>query len=156
PPGLEEAANAILTFETKAEEDIEYAGAITLSLRFSCSDIDSHVIARLSRIDGTGQLHPLSLGSIRPALRRVDAERSTAVEIAIDMDKPEALTPGEPVALLFSLTPRPMLLQKGEKLRLDIASRTDLLRSDPSHGYEQFEMVVPPYFSRNTIHYGEQ
>jgi uncharacterized protein len=156
PPNLDEAANAVLTFERKVDEDVEYAGAVSLSLQFSCSDIDSHVIARLSRIDGSGELHPLSLGSIRPALRRVDHKRSTAVEIAIDMDRPEPLVPGEPVTLLFSLTPRPVLLRKGESLRLDIASRTDLLRSDPSHGYEQFEMVVPPYFSRNTIHFAEQ
>ena len=58
--------------------------------------------------------------------------------------------------LRFSLTPRPVLLQPGERLRLDIASRTDLLRSNVGHGYEQFEMIVPPYFSRNTIHYGAE
>ena len=37
---------------------------------------------------------------------------------------------------------------------LDIASRTDLLKSDVSHGYAQFDLPAPPYFSRNTIHYG--
>jgi hypothetical protein len=39
-------------------------------------------------------------------------------------------------------------------LRLDIGSRTDLLRSDQGHGHAQFDMPVPPYYSRNTIHYG--
>ena len=78
------------------------------------------------------------------------------MEIAIDIDKPEPLVPGEPVTLLFSLTPRPALFRKGEKLRLDIGSRTDILRSDVSHGYEQFDMQVPPYFSRNSIHYGAE
>jgi hypothetical protein len=29
------------------------------------------------------------------------------------------------------------------------------LRDNVSHGYEQFDMQVPPYFSRNTIHFGE-
>lgn len=77
------------------------------------------------------------------------------MEIAIDIDKPEPLVPGEPVDLLFSLTPRPALFRKGEKIRLDIASRTDILRSDVSRGYEQVDMQVPPYFSRNSIHYGE-
>jgi uncharacterized protein len=155
PPGLDEAANPILSYEVQTTEDCEYAGPITASLRFSCSDIDSHVVARLSRIDKDGALHLLSMGAIRPALRRIDHERSTSCEIAIDMDKPEPLVPGEPVTLLFSLPPHPVILKKGEKLRLDLASRTDLLRSDPGHGYEHFEMVVPPYFSRNTIHYGE-
>jgi putative CocE/NonD family hydrolase len=154
PPRFDEAANPILTFETTVTDAVQYAGPVTLSLRFSCSDIDSHVIARLCRVDTGGGFHLLSMGSIRPALRRIDRLRSTATEIAINMDKPEPLVPGEPVTLLFSLTPRPVLLKTGERLRLDLASRTDLLRSDVSHGYAHFDMIVPPYFSRNTIHYG--
>ena len=154
PPELDEVANPILTFQTVLEEDTEFVGAVTLSLRFSCSEIDSHVIARLGRVDPSGGDHLLSMGSIRPACRRIDAERSTAVEIAIDIDKPEPLVPGELITLLFSLTPRPALFRKGERLRVDIGSRTDILRSDISHGYEQFDMQVPPYFSRNSIHYG--
>ncbi len=34
------------------------------------------------------------------------------------------------------------------------ASRTDLLKSDVSHGHVHFNLPVPPYFSRNTLHYG--
>jgi hypothetical protein len=64
------------------------------------------------------------------------------------------LAPYQPVTLRFSLSPRPVLLKVGEKLRLDIGSRTDLLFGDVSHGYEQFQMVVPPYYSRNTLHFG--
>jgi putative CocE/NonD family hydrolase len=154
PSGLDEAANPILTFEPLIEEDVQYAGPSTASLSFSCSEIDSHVLARLGRVDNDGNLHQLSMGSIRPALRRRDKERSTACEIALSMDNPEPLEPYKPVTLLFSLSPRPVLLKVGEKLRLDIASRTDLLFSDVAHGYEQFQMVVPPYFSRNTLHYG--
>jgi uncharacterized protein len=33
-----------------------------------------------------------------------------------------------------------------------VGSHTDLLRSDVSRGHAQFEMHVPPYFSRNTLH----
>jgi len=58
------------------------------------------------------------------------------------------------VTLRFSLTPQPVVLKVGERLRLDIASRVDLLRSDQSHGHAQFDMQVPPYFARNTMHYG--
>ncbi len=155
PPELDQVANPILTFEATVDEETEFAGSLTLSLRFSCSEIDSHVIARLGRVDASGGYHLLSMGSIRPACRKIDAERSTAVEIAIDIDQPEPLVPGEPVTLRFSLTPRPALFKKGERLRLDIGSRTDILRSNVSHGYEQFDMQVPPYFSRNHIHYDE-
>jgi hypothetical protein len=37
-----------------------------------------------------------------------------------------------------------------------VGSRTDLLRSDVSRGHAQFEMHVPPYFSRNTLHHGPE
>lgn len=56
--------------------------------------------------------------------------------------------------LLVSLTPQPAVVKPGERLVLDIASRTDLLRSDVGHGHAHFDMQVPPYFSRNTLHYG--
>lgn len=74
--------------------------------------------------------------------------------MAIDVSYPEPLVPGEPVTLRFSLTPHPVVLQKGERLRLDVGSRTDTLLSDASHGHAQFGMHVPPYFSRNTLHHG--
>ena len=93
---------------------------------------------------------------IRPACRKIDVKRSTASEIAIDIDVPEPLSPGEPVRLMFSLTPQPVLLGAGERLRFDVGSRMDLLRSDQSHGHAQFDMQVPPYFSRNTLHYGPE
>jgi hypothetical protein len=58
------------------------------------------------------------------------------------------------VVLRFSLTPFPVLLRAGERLRLDLGSRTDLLRKDPGEGYVQFDMPVPPYLCRNTVHCG--
>ena len=60
------------------------------------------------------------------------------------------------VTLRFSLTPQPVVLKAGERLRLDIGSRTDLLVSNVSQGRAQFQMQVPPYFSRNTLHYGAE
>jgi predicted acyl esterase len=72
------------------------------------------------------------------------------------MNVPEPLIPNEPVTLRFSLTPQPVLLRVGERLRFEVGSRTDLLLSDQSHGRAQFQMQVPPYFSRNTLHYGAE
>jgi uncharacterized protein len=91
---------------------------------------------------------------IRPACRRIDTTRSTAIEIVHDIDTPEPLVRGKPVTLRFSLTPHPVVPKVGERLRFDIASRTDLLRGDQSHDHARFDMQVPPYFSRNTVHYG--
>jgi hypothetical protein len=72
--------------------------------RLSCTEIDSHVIARLSRTRADGEHSLLSLGSIGPACWRIDAERSTSTAIAINIDTPEPLVPREPVTLRFSLT----------------------------------------------------
>jgi hypothetical protein len=152
--GFDEVANQILSFELPVETQVELTGPVTSSLSFSSNEIDSHVVARTGRVTRDGTYEILSMGSIRPACRRIDAARSTTTEIAIDNDAPQPLTPDVPVTLRFSLTPQPVVLEPGERLRLDIASRTDLLRSDVSHGHAQFDMQVPPYFSRNTLHYG--
>ena len=129
-PGFDEVANQILSFDLPIETEIELTGPVTLSLSFSSNEIDSHVIARTGRVARDGTHEILSMGSIRPACRRIDAARSTTTEIAIDIDTPEPLKPGVPVTLRFSLTPQPVVLKPGERLRLDVGSRTDLLRSD--------------------------
>jgi putative CocE/NonD family hydrolase len=77
PAGLEEAANFMLTFESLADSDAQYAGPVTASLRFSCSEIDSHVLARLGALTGMEifiscrwvQSVRLSAASIPPAVR---------------------------------------------------------------------------------------
>ncbi|MCC2596978.1 CocE/NonD family hydrolase [Pusillimonas sp. MFBS29] len=155
-PGFDEVANQLVSFETTITQDVEFSGPVTASLSFSSNEIDSQVVARLGRVDGNGAYHLLSLGTIRPACRTIDIGRSTQTEIAINIDQPEPLIPGKAVTLKFSLTPQPVRLGSGEKLRLDIGSRTDLLRSDQSHDHAQFDMQVPPYYSRNTIHYGPE
>ncbi|QFR33792.1 CocE/NonD family hydrolase [Ancylobacter sp. TS-1] len=154
PAGFDEVESQRLTFEMPVEEEMELTGPVTVSLSFSCNEIDSHVVARTGLVSADGGYRILSMGTMRPACRRIDAARATATEIALDIDRPEPLVPGEPVTLRFSLTPQPVVLKPGERLRLDIASRTDLLRSDVSHGHAQFDMQVPPYYARNTLHYG--
>jgi hypothetical protein len=41
-------------------------------------------------------------------------------------------------------------------LRLEIASRIDLLKGRNRDGYLHFNLAVPPYFSRNTLHLGPE
>ncbi|QNK02213.1 CocE/NonD family hydrolase [Dyella telluris] len=153
--GFDDVANQTLSFAWLAAQDTEFAGAVTARLRFSCNEIDSHVVARLSHVSAAGAETLLSMGMIRPARRRLDPSRGSRCEIAMDTDVVEPLVPGEPVTLEFSLTPAPVLVRQGEQLRLSVASRTDLLRSDQSHDHAHFDCQVPPYFSRNTIHCGE-
>jgi putative CocE/NonD family hydrolase len=153
--GIDEQANQVLTYELAVRDETVVAGAVTANLVFSCNEIDSYVVARLSRVDAEGARHHLSMGAIRPAARTVDPSRSTSAEVAIDSDIRVPLAPGEPVELRFSLTPAPTRLEHGDTLRLDVASRTDLLRMSPGDGYAQFDLPVPPYLSRNTLHYGD-
>jgi len=156
PGGFDEVANQLLTYEMTVAETTEFSGPVSAHLKFSCNEIDSHVVARLGRVDKGGTYHLLSMGTISPARRRLDPARNTACEIVIDTQAPQPLTPGEPVNLSFSLTPAPTQLAPGEMLRFDVASRSDILRSDVSHGYVHFDLPVPPYFSRNTLHYGPE
>lgn len=152
--GFDEVANQLLTYELRAERPMRLAGPVSLTLSFSSNEIDSHLVARLGRVAQDGSYHLLSLGAMSPARRRRDPARDTACEIVHDTSVPEPLQPGVPVALTFSLTPGPTQLQPGDRLRLEVASRLDLLRSDVSHGYVHFDMPGPPYFARNTLHYG--
>lgn len=154
PGGLDEVVNQRLVYELRATEPMRLAGPITARLRFSCNEIDSHIIARLGRVGADGAYRLLSMGTISPARRRIDADRSTTCEIAHIIGAVEPLVPGTPVDLTFSLTPSATDLRPGEVLRFEVASRTDLLKSDPGHGYVHFNLPVPPYFSRNTLHYG--
>lgn len=156
PGDLYEAANQVLVYDLAVDGDLELAGAVTANLTFSSNEIDSYVLARLSRIDAQGDDHLLSLGAISPARRAIDPIRGSAVEIAIDPGVRRPLTPGEPVVLRFSLTPAPVRLKRGEKLRLRIASRTDLALSDVAHRRAHFPLQVPPYAARNTLHYGPE
>ena len=154
--GLDDVANQMLTYELDVDEEVQLAGPVMAHLAFSCNEIDSHVVARLGRIAADGTLHILSMGTISPARRRHDPTRSTACEIAIDTSHPEPLRPGERVSLVFSLTPGPVRLRRGDRLRFDVASRADLLKSDVGHGYVHFDIPAPPYFSRNSLHYGPE
>lgn len=67
-------------------EELHLAGPVTANLSFSCNEIDSFVMARLSRVDGQGGLHPLSFGVIAPSRRKIDVTRGSATEIALDTD----------------------------------------------------------------------
>lgn len=154
--GLDEIEKQVLTFDLPVEQPTELAGAVTARLTFSCNEIDSYILARLSRVDVDGNRHQLSTGAVRPTACAEDPSRSTSIEIVHDTATRRPLVPGEAVEVRFSLTPFPVLLRPGERLRLEVGSRSDLLRADPADGYVQFDMPVPPYLCRNTLHFGGQ
>lgn len=152
--GFDEVANETLVYELPIERVTRLAGPLALRMVFSCTEIDSHVVARLGRVGSDGSYRLLSLGAMSPARRRIDDARTNLTEIAHQIGEVEPLVPGARVQLAFSLPPAPTELQPGDVLRLEIGSRTDLLRSDLNHGFVHFDLPVPPYFARNTVHYG--
>ena len=154
PDGMDEVMAQTVSFDLPCPREAELAGPVTASVRFSCNEIDSHVVAALSRVDREGKAHLLTLGAIRPAQRTVDAALTTAFETVIDAAKVEPLRPGEAVNLRFSLVPTAAHFAEGERLRLTLASRTDLVKGKLADGYVHFDLEVPPYFSRNTVHHG--
>jgi len=64
--------------------------------------------------------------------------------------------PGFATTICISPNPCPHISSCRGKLRFEAASRADLLRSDVGHGHCHFDMAVPPYFSKNTLHYSER
>ncbi|MFO0548108.1 MAG: CocE/NonD family hydrolase [Polyangiaceae bacterium] len=154
PDGMDEVMEQKLTFTKSFERRVALAGPVTMSLSFSSNEIDSYVVAALSRIDAGGRRHLLSLGAMRPTHRRLDPVLSSRVELVVDDSVVEPLVPGKPVTLRFSIVPTATQFQPGEKLELELASRTDLVRGALADGYIHIDMEAPPYFSRNTAHLG--
>lgn len=149
--GVEKLEPQQLAFGWTAPRDVELFGPVTINLRYRCSEIDSYIVARLNHIDRTGRRKLVSMGHLRPAMRRIMDAASSPGEIAIDPTAHQPLVPHEAVVLRFSLTPAATHLAAGERLELCIASRTDLLHIPVRDGYIVPDMPAPPYFARNTI-----
>jgi hypothetical protein len=154
--GLDKVEPQQLAFGWIAPRDVELFGPVTATLRYQCSEIDSYIVARLDHIDRAGRRKPISMGHLRPAMRRIIDAASSPGEIAINPAAHAPLIPNEPVTLRFSLTPAATRLAQGERLELLIASRTDLLHIPVRDGYVVPDMPVPPYFARNTIRCGAE
>ncbi|WP_392536451.1 CocE/NonD family hydrolase [Legionella sp. 227] len=153
-PGIEQFEKQKLAYELLFQQETTIAGPITLQLQYSCNEIDSYVIARLGKIDSEGIYHPLSMGHLRPATRTIDQTSGSRCELAINTSIVTPLEPNIPVLLRFSMTPVAASYKKGERLVLEIASRSDQLYVSMKEGFIVPYTAVPPYFGRNTIHYG--
>jgi len=150
-PGLDKLEPQQLAFGWTAPRDVELFGPVTLNLRYLCSEIDSYIVARLDCVDRTGRRTPVCMGHLRPAMRSIMEAASSPGELAIDPATHAPLVPNEAVTLRFSLTPAATRIAAGERLELQIASRTDLLHLPMRDGYVVPDLPVPPYFARNTI-----
>jgi predicted acyl esterase len=105
---MDEVMSQKLAYSMTFDRGTTLAGPVTVGLSFSCNEIDSHVVAALSRVDAGGTRHLLSMGAVRPAQRRVDPALSTRYEVAVDAGPIEPLVPGTPVELRsLQRSPRP-------------------------------------------------
>lgn len=139
------------------EQATEITGPVRLHLIVSATAIDTYIVARLSGIAPDGTKTKLAWGWLLASHRVVDKTRSNPTEIVHDHRAAAAtqLIPGEPAALLFSLTPIANLFQPGHRMVLEIASRPDLLLSEAGEGFDMFNWDPVPYRCRTTVHLGE-
>jgi hypothetical protein len=153
-PGIERVTPQLLRFAWTVDRDLELVGPVTLSLRYSCNEIDSYVVARLDRVRSAGERSCLAMGHLRPARRSVIEGEGSPAEIVLDTRGLAPLVPNVAVDLRFSLTPAAALVRAGERLELSIASRTDLLALRVRDGFIAPDLPVPPFFALNTLHFG--
>jgi hypothetical protein len=154
-PGIDRVKPQVLRLAWNADRDLDLLGPVSITLRYSCNEIDSYIVARLDRIASNGERRCLAMGHLRPARRRVIEGEGSPAEIVHDSRALDPLEPGAAVDLRFSLTPAAALVRAGERLELSIASRTDLLPLRVRDGFVAPDMPVPPFFALNTLYFGE-
>jgi uncharacterized protein len=156
-PGTDKAMPHVLRFRYAVTGDMELVGPAHLKLALASSEIDTHVVARLDRIDRAGNRHCLSMGNQRAAARQLMPDVSTRAEYAIDDRVLTPLRPNEPVDLNVNLTPTAAVLHAGDTLELAVASRPALLAPSVREGFLAYEgYALPQYIARNTMLHGER
>jgi uncharacterized protein len=110
--------------------DLELIGPLRLHLRLSSSgtDTDLFVALRELRPDGSEVTAqgaqdpnlPVAMGWLRASLRKTDPTRSTELRAWHPYDEVQALSPGVPVELDVNLWPTAWVIQRGNRLVLDI------------------------------------
>jgi putative CocE/NonD family hydrolase len=155
PKELEKYTTQILTYLSEPwAEETEMTGPISLQLLLTSTAPDTHIVARLSDVSPQGKARLLSFGWLQASHRKIDQKLSRPDEIIHEHRCAEQLSPGTAVVLAFSLTPTANLFKPGHRLRLEIASRPDLLRATIFDNFICFPYEAPPYPARNTVFHG--
>ena len=120
-----------VAFETPPlAQPLEVTGPIVLTLWAASETDDMDVYATIRNIDPAGndvleegqqgQLVPVAKGWLRASHRKLDPQRSLAYRPYHTHDRPEKLTPGEPVRLDIEIWPTSMIFAAGHRIRLDV------------------------------------
>src|SRR5260370_39471222 len=97
--GFDEVTNQTLNYEIVMDKEVEFSGPISAHLCFGCNEIDSHIVARLGRVDAAGGYNPFLLGSLDPARPPLSNARRPSCATAIATRGHEAPPPRAAVAL---------------------------------------------------------
>lgn len=151
-----EAADGCVSLTYTCDENIELTGPVALHLWLSSSTTDADVFVRLQHFSPEGDEYlgvgpqgsaiPLAMGWLRASHRKLDEERSLPYRPYHTHDAPVDLGPGEPTLLSVEVWPTSMVLPKGHRLVLRIASNDDDLvvfaHNDPDDRVGQSSSVT--------------
>ena len=139
-----------LVWETQAfDADLEFAGAIELTLEASITAFDTSWIAVLYDAPPDGEPEAITAGWLRAAFSGVDERRSVPGAPVPDCRTPRVLPVGERVKYRIPVVPNARRVAAGHRLRLVIASADETDRTPTVLG---FTHVVVREASRNTIY----
>jgi uncharacterized protein len=140
----------MLVWETPAfESDLEFAGAIELTLEARITAFDTSWIAVLYDAPPDGEPDAITAGWLRAAFSGVDEKRSVPGAPVPDCRTPRAVPVGERVSYRIPVVPNARRVAAGHRLRLVIASADEADKTPTILG---FTHVVVREASRNTIY----
>ena len=141
---------AMLAWETPAfDVDLEFAGAIELTLEAKITAFDTSWIAVLYDVPPGGEPEAITAGWLRAAFSGVDEKRSVHGAPVPDCRRPRAVPVGERVSYRIPVVPNARSIAAGHCLRLVIASADETDKTPTVLG---FTHVVVREASRNTIY----
>ncbi len=136
-------------------EETEVMGPLALELYVSTSDTDALVMASVFAQDRQGVEEELTRGWLRASLRALDPDRSRPWRPHPRLSTPEAVTPGEVMALRIPMVPGARRLSAGERLGLRIKVADDEPPPDAVRGagYGHLQRTTAALI---TVHHDEE
>lgn len=142
-------------FACSMEKDVEINGPMNLRLWLE-TDVgyEADVFACVRKVDGQGSVlsarippgmpWPGAAGRLRASHRQLDVGRATELVPVLAHDVPQAVIPGEPMALDIAIGPVGMRFHAGEQLQLVITGRT----FDAMHPVDQIHQNIGKHIIR--------
>jgi predicted acyl esterase len=159
------APGGAVAFETEIEQDrLELTGPAVLHLWVSSTTADADLYVRLRQfrpdgaevlgIDPSGDpVQSLAQGWLRASMRELDPRRSTPWRPFHSHTAAAPLAPGEPVELDVEIWPTSMVLERGDRLVLEVSS-SDQTGAFFKMGQDTADRPEALFDGSNTVHTG--